>query len=116
LQLALRILASKNGKTHEVHLYDRVKSGINSHTQIAMPIGAVASILHRISDLLLALGIPCTIYLLEMTLQGPQGYSQVVALFDTLTVKGLAIIFILALTHRLLAGLRHLLSDIASNG
>jgi succinate dehydrogenase / fumarate reductase cytochrome b subunit len=81
-------------------------------TQISMPIGAIASIMHRITGVLLALGLPCAIYLLDLSLQGPQGYDRVASLFDILAAKALAILFIWALTYHLLAGVRHLLSDI----
>ena len=81
-------------------------------TQIAMPIGSITSIMHRITGALLALGIPYTVYLLDLSLRGPQGYARVVSIFDMLVFKGLAILFIWALTYHLLAGVRHLLSDI----
>lgn len=81
-------------------------------TQIQMPVGALTSITHRIAGILLALGIPFTIYLLALSLQGPQGYAQVVGMFDKFAFKVLMILFIWVLAHHLLAGLRHLLSDI----
>ncbi len=40
-------------------------------TQIQMPVGAVTSITHRITGILLAIGIPFGIYLLDLSLQGP---------------------------------------------
>jgi succinate dehydrogenase / fumarate reductase cytochrome b subunit len=81
-------------------------------TQISMPIGSIASIMHRITGVLLALGIPYAVYLLDLSLQGPQGYARAASIFDMLAFKGLTILFIWALTFHLLAGVRHLLSDI----
>lgn len=81
-------------------------------TQIRMPVGACTSIAHRISGVLLALGVPFGIYVLGMSLRDPPGYAQAVALLDRMPVKLLALLFIWALAHHLLAGLRHLLSDI----
>lgn len=81
-------------------------------TQIQMPVGALTSITHRITGVLLALGIPFTIYLLALSLQGPQDYAHVVDMFDKFAFKVLMILFIWVLAHHLLAGLRHLLSDI----
>ncbi|HJV50038.1 MAG TPA: succinate dehydrogenase, cytochrome b556 subunit [Noviherbaspirillum sp.] len=81
-------------------------------TQIQMPVGACTSIAHRISGVLLALGIPFAIYLLDLSLRGPQGYAQAGALLDRVAVKILLFLFVWALAHHLLAGLRHLLSDI----
>lgn len=80
--------------------------------QIKMPVGAITSIAHRITGLILALGIPLDIYLLGMSLQSPQGYARVAMLFDNFAFKLLALLFIWALAHHVLAGLRHLLSDI----
>jgi succinate dehydrogenase / fumarate reductase cytochrome b subunit len=80
--------------------------------QIQMPVGAVTSITHRITGVILALGLPLDIYLLDLSLQGPQGYARVAALFGDTAFKLFELLFIWALAHHLLAGLRHLLSDI----
>jgi succinate dehydrogenase / fumarate reductase, cytochrome b subunit len=80
--------------------------------QIQMPVGAVTSITHRVSGIFLALGVPFSIYLLDLSLQGPQSYEQVIFLFDKLAFRGAAIFFVWALAHHLLAGIRHLLSDV----
>jgi succinate dehydrogenase / fumarate reductase cytochrome b subunit len=81
-------------------------------TQVQMPVGALTSIAHRISGILLALSVPLGIYLLKLSLQSPEGYEQAAKLFSQWEVKILAISFIWSLTHHLLAGVRHLLSDI----
>ncbi|KIF83976.1 succinate dehydrogenase, cytochrome b556 subunit [Noviherbaspirillum autotrophicum] len=81
-------------------------------TQIQLPVGACTSIAHRISGVLLALGTPFGIYLLDLSLRGPQGYAQAAALLERTGIKLLLVLFVWALTHHLLAGLRHLLSDI----
>lgn len=81
-------------------------------TQIQMPVGALTSITHRVSGILLALGLPFSIYLLDLSLQSPQSYARLLHLFDQWTFKAAAIVFIWALAHHLLAGVRHLLSDI----
>ena len=80
--------------------------------QIQMPVGAITSILHRVTGVLLALGLPLSLYLLELSLKGPQGYERVAVLFDYWEVKILALLYTWALAHHLLAGVRHLLSDI----
>jgi succinate dehydrogenase / fumarate reductase cytochrome b subunit len=80
--------------------------------QIQMPVGAITSIAHRISGILLAIGIPFSIYLLDLSLDGPEGYQRASALLRSLPVRCLAIVFAWALGHHLLAGVRHLLSDI----
>jgi succinate dehydrogenase / fumarate reductase cytochrome b subunit len=80
--------------------------------QIQMPVGALTSITHRVTGLLLALGIPFGVYILDLSLQGPQGYAQVVAWFDTFAFKVATIALAWTLAHHLLAGVRHLLSDV----
>ena len=81
-------------------------------TQIQMPVGALTSITHRVTGLLLAICTPLGIYLLDLSLQGPQAYERVVSLFDELGWRIATIVLVWVLTHHLLAGIRHLLSDI----
>ena len=80
--------------------------------KIQLPVGAFTSITHRVTGVLLAFGVPLCIYLLDLSLQGPHGYAQVVAMVDDVRVKGAVIVLTWALAHHLLAGIRHLLSDI----
>jgi succinate dehydrogenase / fumarate reductase, cytochrome b subunit len=80
--------------------------------QIQMPVGAVTSIAHRVTGIFLALSVPFSIYLLDLSLQDPQSYAHVISLFDKLAFRGAAIVFVWVLAHHLLAGIRHLLSDV----
>lgn len=80
--------------------------------EIQMPVGALTSILHRVTGVLLAIGVPFGVYLLDASLQGPQSWQSVVDLFGQWYFKCAAIAFVWALAHHLLAGVRHLLSDI----
>lgn len=79
--------------------------------RISLPVGAVTSITHRVTGLLLVLGTPLTMRLLELSVGSEQGYAQVSALFHSMIFRATAILFIWALTHHLLAGIRHLLMD-----
>lgn len=81
-------------------------------TQIQMPVGALTSITHRVTGVLLAVGIPFGIYILDLSLQTPQSYAQVIDLFGHWSFKAIALLFIWALAHHLFAGVRHLLTDI----
>ena len=80
--------------------------------QIQMPVGALTSISHRVTGIFLTLSVPFSIYLLDLSLQGPQSYEQVISLFDKLAFRGAAIVFVWVLAHHVLAGIRHLLSDV----
>ncbi|MBB5214951.1 succinate dehydrogenase, cytochrome b556 subunit [Parapusillimonas granuli] len=80
--------------------------------RIQMPVGAVTSITHRVTGVLLAVGIPLGIYLFSTSLDGPEGYARVGAFFDAFAVRCAAVVFAWALAHHLLAGLRHMLGDV----
>jgi succinate dehydrogenase / fumarate reductase cytochrome b subunit len=80
--------------------------------QIQMPVGALTSITHRATGILLAVGIPYGVYLLDLSLQSPQSFAQLTGLFHQRPLKVAAVVFSWALAHHLLAGIRHLLSDI----
>ena len=80
--------------------------------KIQLPVGSLTSITHRITGMVLAFGVPFCIYLLDLSLQGALGYAQVIALLDDVPVKGAVILLTWALAHHLLAGIRHLLSDV----
>lgn len=80
--------------------------------QIQLPVGALTSITHRISGVLLAIGIPFCIDLLGRSLQSPQSYAEVADLFAHWPIKLAALVFVWALAHHVFAGTRHLLGDI----
>lgn len=77
-----------------------------------MPVGAVASIAHRLSGVLLFLCIPVAAFLLELSLRGPDGYARAAQLLATLPLRLLLLILAWAFAHHLLAGVRFLLIDL----
>ena len=80
-------------------------------TQIRMPVGALTSIGHRISGIVLAAGFPMVTYLLDRSLQNEQGFADVTDLLGHGEVKVAIVLVLWALAHHVLAGVRHLLSD-----
>lgn len=80
--------------------------------QIQMPVGALTSITHRVTGIILALGIPYGVYVLDLSLQSPESFARLAAIVHRWPFKIAAILFIWALAHHLLAGIRHLLSDV----
>jgi len=80
--------------------------------QIALPVGALASIAHRISGLLLAIGIPLGVYGLDLSLRDPQGFATVAAALESPPSRVAVVVMAWALAHHLFAGVRHLLMDI----
>ncbi len=80
--------------------------------KIRQPITAIASIGHRISGVLLFLSIPIVIWMLQHSLQDPQGFADVTAWFDNGLIKLLALLMAWSAAHHFFAGLRFLLLDI----
>ena len=79
--------------------------------RIQMPVGALTSIGHRISGVVLATSVPVAVYLLGLSLRDAVGFAQVIALFEQFPVKALTVIIVWALAQHILSGVRHLLSD-----
>jgi succinate dehydrogenase / fumarate reductase, cytochrome b subunit len=79
--------------------------------QIELPVGALTSILHRITGVVLAAGVPAALYLLDRSLQSEQGFAEVISLLGHAAGKAAAVLLIWALAHHALAGVRHLLTD-----
>jgi succinate dehydrogenase / fumarate reductase cytochrome b subunit len=80
--------------------------------QIRFPVGAVCSIGHRASGVILAAALPILIGLLHRSLAGPEGYAAVVTSLATVTGKTAAVLLAWALGHHALAGVRHILKDV----
>lgn len=80
--------------------------------QIQMPVGALTSIGHRLTGVLLAAGVPLCVYVLDQSLKSEQSFAHVIALFDHIVFKIIIVMLTWALAHHLLAGVRHLLTDI----
>ena len=81
-------------------------------TRIEMPVGALTSIGHRISGVVLAASVPLAVYLLGLSLRDAAGFEQVMALFGQFAFKAVVVIAVWALAHHVLGGVRHLLSDV----
>ncbi len=79
--------------------------------QIQMPVGAWTSIGHRVTGILLAVAVPVSVYLMDLSLRSEQAFLHVAALFESIAVRVVAVMLLWALSHHLLAGIRHLLSD-----
>ena len=80
--------------------------------QIKQPVGALTSIGHRLSGVLLAAGVPAVLYLLGRSLEGDAGFAQVAELLRQPWAKLLVVAMVWALAHHMLAGVRHMLTDI----
>ena len=80
--------------------------------QIKLPVGALTSILHRITGVCLAVGVPFAVYLLDLSLRNQQAFARVAGLFGNLAFKAAMVFLVWALAHHILAGIRHMLTDV----
>ena len=80
--------------------------------RIRFPVGAIASIGHRVSGVVLVFSTPILVYLFDASLGSAQEFERICALLDSVPVKVLVLLVSWAFTHHFLAGIRHLLMDI----
>lgn len=79
--------------------------------KIHFPIPAIVSILHRISGFFLFLLIPAMLWLFQLSLN-PLGFDQIESWMSSFFVRMTFWVLLAALCFHLVAGIRHLLSDI----
>ena len=79
---------------------------------IKFPLPAIASILHRISGLLLFFAVPCLLWLLQDSLSSASDFNHIKHLFAQPVLKILLLSGMAALLYHLIAGIRHLLMDV----
>ena len=79
--------------------------------RIQLPVGALTSIGHRISGVVLVASVPIAVYLLGLSLRDEDGFLQVRALFTGFAVKAGVVVMTWALAQHMLGGVRHLLTD-----
>lgn len=80
--------------------------------RIRMPAGALVSILHRVSGVLLVLALPFLLWLLQQSLASADDYQRITTLLQSFPLRVTLFLLMLALTHHFLAGVRHLLLDL----
>ena len=79
---------------------------------IRWPIGAIASIGHRISGVLLLILLPLAAQTLERSLRSEAEFQALLALRDSPWLSVAIAVIGWAISHHLLAGIRHLLMDL----
>ena len=78
---------------------------------IKLPITAYTSILHRISGVILFVGIAVLLYALDKSLASEEGFEQVKACMTSPLAKLVIWGLLSALLYHLVAGVRHLIMD-----
>ncbi|MCK0510958.1 succinate dehydrogenase, cytochrome b556 subunit [Aromatoleum buckelii] len=80
-------------------------------SQIRFPIGAIASIGHRISGVLLLVALPLLALALDRSLRSEAEFEALRDLVSAPARALLLVVVVWAASHHVLAGLRHLLMD-----
>ncbi|WP_201768393.1 succinate dehydrogenase, cytochrome b556 subunit [Stutzerimonas azotifigens] len=78
---------------------------------IKLPITAYTSILHRVSGVILFLGIALLLLALDTSLSSEEGFATVQAYLGSPLVKLVIWALLSALLYHLVAGIRHLIMD-----
>ena len=80
--------------------------------QIRFPIGALLSILHRVTGVVLVLAIPLLVYLLQLLNSGETGFAEGRSLLQSIPGKLAVSLILWTLIQHTLSGIRHLLMDL----
>lgn len=80
--------------------------------QIRFPVGAIASILHRVSGVVLLVALPVLASALGESLSSSAGFDAVLDAATRSWFTPLLFVGVWALVHHIFAGVRHLLMDI----
>ena len=78
---------------------------------ITVPITAVTSFLHRVSGIIVFLGLGFMLFALSTSLQSEEGFAEVKGYLNSPLAKFIAWGLLSALLYHLVAGIRHLIMD-----
>ena len=94
------------------------ESAVNSKRPVNLDLGkfhfplpAITSILHRISGIIIFVGVAFLLYGLQLSLSGEEGFSRVSELLDSFLAKLIIWGILSALLYHLVAGIKHLFMD-----
>ncbi len=79
--------------------------------QFKFPVTAIASILHRMSGVILFLALPFLLWGLQLSLQSAKDFERLQTLMTGPVIKLIVWAVLVALFYHLIAGIRHLLMD-----
>ncbi|MCL4118357.1 UNVERIFIED_CONTAM: hypothetical protein GTU68_008614, partial [Idotea baltica] len=79
---------------------------------IKLPLNAYVSILHRVSGVIIFLGIAVLLCMLDKSLASKEGFDETKTLLSNPVIKFVVWGIISALLYHLIAGIRHLLMDL----
>ncbi len=73
---------------------------------------AIASILHRLSGVIVFLLVPVLLWLLDKSLSSAEGFAEVQEIFSGFIVRFIVWVFVAGLIYHTFTGIKHLLADI----
>ena len=79
--------------------------------QFNFPVAALASIVHRMTGVVLLIAVGYFLYLLQLALPNPAGFDAAQALLTKPTHQGISFICLSAVVYHLILGVKHLLLD-----
>lgn len=80
-------------------------------TKFSFPLPALTSITHRITGVILFVGLAFVLYAFNLSLASPAAFAEAVALFDAPLGKLITWGLLTALGYHLVAGIKHLFLD-----
>ena len=83
-------------------------------TALRFPVGAVASIAHRLSGVLLLPALPLLAVALDRSLAGGAEYAALLDVMRTPWARVVTVVLTWAAAYHLFAGVRHLLMDVGA--
>ncbi|NDL62752.1 succinate dehydrogenase cytochrome b556 subunit [Acerihabitans arboris] len=78
---------------------------------IRFPVTAIASILHRVSGVIMFVAIGILLWILGLSLSSSDGFSAAAAMMDSFIVKFIMWGILTALAYHVIGGIRHMLMD-----
>jgi len=81
-------------------------------TRISYPVGAIASIAHRVSGVLLVCTLPFAVLTLQRSLGDEAAFIRLASAMQSPTGRMGLVVLAWACAHHLFAGIRHLLMDV----
>jgi succinate dehydrogenase / fumarate reductase cytochrome b subunit len=79
--------------------------------KIRLPVAGMVSLAHRASGILMFLAMPFIVYLLDLSVQSSEGFELAMSTLQQPVLVAVQIVFVWALVHHLLAGIRFLFID-----
>jgi len=76
-----------------------------------MPVTAILSILHRISGVIIFLGMPILLWMFGKSLASAAEFQSLLSLLDNIFLKIIFLGIITALGYHVIAGIKHLFMD-----